>query len=354
MAASKTITVPHLGGIQVGYAIAGGAGGHIDPRKPTVVLLNSMCMTAALYAAQFADARLTAAANLVAIEPLGHGATRVITSEGHFTYWDSALMALQVMDQLQIRAAYVLGTSQGGWIAARMALLAPARVAGLLLLGTSMDYESGASRAQGCWDPQALLSPFLAQWAAASPAAAGADEDDNFVIDDAWCGLVAGVGFGDHGTPETAAYWTRVLKTVYRGREGRQKARLALLNLLTRDGLLLRLGDVQCPVHWLQVCVLFSLPPLPISFVPSPRKYTHTKKKESHDNQLTYGGAVCVFSCATQGTKDTPYGTTAPAEHIKLFTSALRAELTLVPGGAHYLNATNPKETAEAILAMIA
>lgn len=60
-------------------------------------------------------------------------------------------------------------------------------------------------------------------------------------------------------------------------------------------------------------------------------------------------GAVCV-----QGTKDTPYGTTAPAEHIKLFTSAPRAELTLVPGGAHYLNATNPEETAEAILAMIA
>lgn len=273
MAASQTITVPHLGGIQVGYAIAGEAdgGGRIDPRKPTVVLLNSMCMTAALYAAQFADARLTAAANLVAIEPLGHGATTITCTTGHFTYWDSALMALQAMDQLLVgktaAAYYVLGTSQGGWIAARMALLAPARVAGLLLLGTSMDYESGASRALGCWDPQPLLSPFLAQWASPSPPTPSPppsddEKDDDFVIDDVWCGLVAGVGFGDHATPETAAYWTRVLKTVYRGRKGRHKARLALLNLLTRDGLLLRLGDVQCPVHWLQVrCPAPSPPP---------------------------------------------------------------------------------------------
>lgn len=254
MAASRTITVPHLGGIRAGYAISGD--GHIDPSKPTIVLLNSMCMTVSLYNAQFADKRLTSAANFVAIEPLGHGATTT-TSEaiGHFTYWDSAIMALQVMDALEIAKAYALGTSQGGWIVTRMALLAPGRIAGLLLLGTSMDYESSASREKGCWDPKTLLSPFLEKWAA--PAAAEEEEEEGgkaeFVVDDVWCGLVGGFGFGDQATPEVAAYWTNVLKEVYRGEEGRKNLRLALLNLLSRDGLLLRLGDVQCPVHWLQV-----------------------------------------------------------------------------------------------------
>jgi microsomal epoxide hydrolase len=64
--------------------------------------------------------------NLLAIEPLGHGSTSCPSE--HFTYWDSALMALQVMDKLGIDKAFALGTSQGGWIVTRMALLAPDRV----------------------------------------------------------------------------------------------------------------------------------------------------------------------------------------------------------------------------------
>lgn len=127
---TQTIAVPHLGGIQAGVAISGPDGTSVlDPAKPTIALLNSMCMTAALYAAQFADDTLTAAANLVAIEPLGHGATACAAA--HFTYWDSAVMALQVLDALGVDGAYALGTSQGGWIAARMALLAPGRVGAL-------------------------------------------------------------------------------------------------------------------------------------------------------------------------------------------------------------------------------
>lgn len=248
MAATQTINVPHLGGIQAGYAISGD--GQIDPTKPTIALINSMCMTVSLYKSQFEDKRLTSAANLVAIEPLGHGATTTNENVGQFTYWDSAIMALQVMDSLGIEKAYALGTSQGGWMVTRMALLAPKRILGLLLLGTSMDYESSESREKGCWDPKTLLSPFLAKWAA-DPATA--EKDGEFVIDDVWCGMVGSVGFGDHGTPEISAYWTSVLKQIYRGEKGRKKARLALLNLITRDGLLLRLEGVQCPVHWLQV-----------------------------------------------------------------------------------------------------
>jgi hypothetical protein len=78
----KTIHVPHLGGIQVGYQMPQA----YDPRKPTFILINSFTTTSDLYRAQFADAQLTTAANLLAIEPLGHGRTK--TKAETWTYWD--------------------------------------------------------------------------------------------------------------------------------------------------------------------------------------------------------------------------------------------------------------------------
>ena len=61
--------------------------------------------------------------NLLAIELLGHGDTR--TKAENWTYWDTAIMNCQVLDALKIEKAFVLGTSQGGWITVRMALLRP-------------------------------------------------------------------------------------------------------------------------------------------------------------------------------------------------------------------------------------
>ena len=122
MAAADTIEVPHLGGIQAGYKLSKS----FDKSKPTCVLINSMCMTVSLYNAQFESTALSHAMNLLAIEPLGHGSTSAKVQ--HFTYWDTAIMALQVMDKLGIEKAFALGTSQGGWMVARMALLAPERV----------------------------------------------------------------------------------------------------------------------------------------------------------------------------------------------------------------------------------
>jgi microsomal epoxide hydrolase len=123
MAATKTVHVPHLGGISAGYALSSN---HYDPSKPTAVLINSMCTTVSLYRSQFSDKKLTDAMNLLAIEPLGHGATS--TASEHFTYWDTAIMALQVMEALGIEKAFAVGTSQGGWMVVRMALLAPEKV----------------------------------------------------------------------------------------------------------------------------------------------------------------------------------------------------------------------------------
>ncbi|KAF9765320.1 hypothetical protein IL306_002407 [Fusarium sp. DS 682] len=293
MAAKSAIKVPHLGGIDAGYRVSGSG---IDSSKPTLVLVNSMCTTSSLFEAQFSAKELTDKVNLLAIEPLGHGATS--SKSEHFTYWDSAIMNLQVMEALGVDKAFALGTSAGGWIVVRMALLAPEKILGLLPLGTSMDYESVESREKGCWDPKTQLGPFYESWHSTTPT-------PDFAVDDVWRGLVSSVGFGSNPSPETLAFWDETLKQVYRGDEGRKKLRIAVVNLFERDGLLLRLRDVKCPVYWLQ------------------------------------------------GTADPVFGTTVPTEHIKLFTSSPEATLEFVEGGGHYLSATNPKEINEAILKMV-
>jgi pimeloyl-ACP methyl ester carboxylesterase len=122
MVNTKTLRVPHLGGIDAAYQMPH----EYDPAKPTIVMINAFTMSSELYRAQFDDAELADHMNLVAIELLGHGQTR--TAREHWTYWDTAEMNLQVLEALQIDRAFVLGTSQGGWVAVQMALLRPDKV----------------------------------------------------------------------------------------------------------------------------------------------------------------------------------------------------------------------------------
>jgi pimeloyl-ACP methyl ester carboxylesterase len=120
---TKTVHVPHLGGIEAAYQMPQ----PYDSSKPTLVLVNSFTTSSELYRSQYANKDLTKALNLISIELLGHGQTR--TKSENFTYWDTAIMNLQVLDALKITGKiFVLGTSQGGWITVRMALLAPDKV----------------------------------------------------------------------------------------------------------------------------------------------------------------------------------------------------------------------------------
>ncbi|KAI1371192.1 putative alpha/beta hydrolase [Hypoxylon crocopeplum] len=292
MPPAQTVAVPHLD-TRVGYAVSGDA---LDPAKPTVVLINALCATVDFYAEQFASEALTAAANLLAVEPLGHGATSCASE--HFTFWDSALVALQAMQALGVEKAFVLGTSQGGWIAVRMALLAPEKVLGLITLGTSMDIESAESRLKGCWDPAPFVTPFLQAWSSSTPT-------PDFVVGDDWIQPVIGLGFGAAATPSATEFWTESFRRVYSGDEGRRKLRMAVICLAERDGLIFRLGDIKCPIHWLQ------------------------------------------------GTDDPVFSTVIAKEHFELFTTSKSARLDLLDGGAHFLNASHPKEVEAAILAMV-
>ncbi|KAI1459778.1 putative alpha/beta hydrolase [Annulohypoxylon moriforme] len=240
MASAQTIQVPHLDAT-VGFELSGGK---LDPTKPTLVLIVPLCATVEFYRAQLDSARLTDKANLLAIEPLGHGATSCASE--HFTYWDSALVALQAMQGLGVSKAYALGLSQGGWIVARMALLAPERILGLLAFATTMDCESADSRTKGCWDPAPFAGPFLQKWSSSTPT-------PDFVVGDDWIQPVLGLGLGAASTPEIVEYWSKTIRRVYAGDHGRKKLRMATINVAERDGLLLRIGDIKCPVHWYQV-----------------------------------------------------------------------------------------------------
>jgi pimeloyl-ACP methyl ester carboxylesterase len=282
MQAIQTADVPHLGGSQIGYRF----GEEYNPALPTLVLVNSFTTSSELYRAQFSDKALVSKVNLLAIEPYGHGVTR--TRSEQFTYWDSAIANLQVLEKLGIDSAFVLGTSQGGWIAVRMAILAPGKVKGIIPLGTSLDYESAASRELDCWFADDFCNPLILDLT--QPV--GPD----WVPSDEYCDGLAESGLGVNVSDEARAFWAKKLRETYRGDEGRRRIRMCAINLRDRDGLHGRLDYVECPVLWLH------------------------------------------------GTEDLVYSIANARKEIAGFTNSKAAELKIVEGGNHFLSATNPAE----------
>lgn len=65
-----------------------------------------------------------------------------------YTYWDAARDALAIIDWAGVDRATIAGHSQGGFTALRAALLAPERIAGLVLVDTMARAFSGQSLLQ--------------------------------------------------------------------------------------------------------------------------------------------------------------------------------------------------------------
>jgi pimeloyl-ACP methyl ester carboxylesterase len=281
MSDTETITVPHLGTSTIGYRF----GKAYDGSLPTLVLVNSFTTSVEQYRPQFADERLAATANLLAIEPYGHGQSRA--SYAHFTYWDSAIANLQVLEALEIPEAFVLGTSQGGWIAARMAILAPGVVKGIIPLGTSMDFESPRSRELGCWDGIEFCTPAID--ALAEPVG------DDWVIPAELIDAVLKEGLGEDVPPEERTFWHAEYQKNYTGDTGRKHVRISSINLRDRDGLHGRLDSVRCPV------------------------------------------------LRMHGTEDPVYSIANAEEEMPLFVNSPGAELRVVEGGQHFLSASHPE-----------
>lgn len=291
---TKTVEVPHLGGITAAYQ----SSGPIEKSKPTLILVNSFTTSSELYKDAFTNKDLTSVMNLVAIELLGHGQTRAHKAQ-HWTYWDTAIMNLQVMEKLGIAKAFVLGTSQGGWITVRMALMGPDKIQGIIPLGTSLDYESERTRSLGCWQAPTLLGQSIKdEFSSTSPTPdfVPSKEYSNFLID---------IGFGTNVSKDVRDYWINEIEQNYQGDEGRKRIRMAAINLRDRDGLHTRAADVECPVLWLH------------------------------------------------GTEDAVYSVANAKEEIGLFTGSKDAKLEIVQGGQHFLSASHPKEVNDYVVAFV-
>ena len=291
MSNTKTVQVSHLG------ATAGYQMPHpYDPSKPTLVLVNSFTTSSELYRSQYENSNLTSKMNLLAIELLGHGKTR--TPHENFTYWDTAYMNLEVMTALGIEKAFVLGTSQGGWITARMALIAPEMIEGIIPLGTSMDAETSRTRELGCWDGIDACTGPINRWTTNKTTT-------DFEPDDDFCNFLIDIGFGKNCDKSVRDFWTKTIKSNYQGDEGRRRARMAAINLRERDTLHGRLFDVRCPVMWLH------------------------------------------------GTDDVVYSVANAEQEIKMFVNAPEANLVTVKNGAHFLSASHPQDVDNALIQFI-
>ncbi|MBT9299358.1 alpha/beta hydrolase [Rhodococcus sp. GOMB7] len=152
----------------------------------------------------------------ITVDSRCHGQTE---ESGHdFTLWDLANDAIAVLDHLGISKATVVGMSQGGMVAQRVALANPERVSALVLIGTE---------ARGMTDESRQLRLRRdAAWAAE-----GAE---------GFAPQIASVVFGD---PDLEAEW--IPKWI-----AWDKARLpqASRALSFRDSLVDRLAEIACPV----------------------------------------------------------------------------------------------------------
>lgn len=158
-----------------------------------------------------------------------------------------------------------------------------------------MDAESARSRDLGCWDGVAVTTHATDQWTlkVASP---------DFVLEDPFIDQLIDLGFGKDCPQQDRAFWLNAVKASYTGDEGRRRARMAAINLGTRDGLHPRLFDVRCPVLWMH------------------------------------------------GTADVVYSVSNAEEEIGMFVNSPDAGLVVVENGQHFLSFDKPQEVDKAVI----
>jgi pimeloyl-ACP methyl ester carboxylesterase len=125
----RTATLPT--GPTVAYTDTGGD-------SPAVVFGHGFMLDRRMFDAQIEALREDY--RVIAWDARGHGDTR--DDGGTYTYWDAARDLLALLDHLDIERAVLAGMSQGGFIALRAALLAPARARALILIDSQAGGEN--------------------------------------------------------------------------------------------------------------------------------------------------------------------------------------------------------------------
>jgi pimeloyl-ACP methyl ester carboxylesterase len=189
------------------YSDTGGDG-------PAIVFLHGFLMDATMFAPQIAALR--GDYRCISVDQRGHGATE--ESPGPFTLRDVVDDVIALFDHLSLPAAVVVGMSQGGFVAQRLALEYPERIRALILMSTKASAESEETK-------RATLALFD-DWAANGPAA--------------HAGAMAALLVSDPGLEaEWIAKWER---------QAPGRVREPIRALLERESVLDRVGEIRCPV----------------------------------------------------------------------------------------------------------
>jgi 3-oxoadipate enol-lactonase len=179
--------------------------------KPAVILSHGFLMDHSMFDAQV-DA-LKSTHRVITWDERGFGGTH---APSDFSYWDSANDVIALLDHLGISDAVVGGMSQGGFLSLRVALTAPERVRGLILIDTQAGTE----------DP-ATIEPYNqlhAAWV----------EHGAVAVQDAIAGIILGPG----EWPEWYAKWAALQPDQFTK---------AFQCLMHRDDITSRLSEISCP-----------------------------------------------------------------------------------------------------------
>ncbi len=201
--------MPHadVNGQRIRFEDSGGDG-------PVVILAHGFLMDVDMFAHQVSA--LAPDYRVITWDERGFGQTEF---DGEpFTYWDSAEDCLGLLDHLGIDRAVVGGMSQGGFVSLRVALLAPERVRGLILLDTQAGVEDPAIAAG--------YEQMRDMWLSAGPVDELADTVANIIV----------------GDPAVNPFW--VAKWQSRPKELFAEP---YTTLMTRDDVTDRLGEITCP-----------------------------------------------------------------------------------------------------------
>lgn len=172
------------------------------------------------------------------------------------------------------------------------------QIAGIIPLGTSMDYESDTSRSLGCWNAAEDLTSMIDFLTTRDTVA-------DFAFPQANADFLIDIGFGKNISQKDRDFWREEIALSYQGDSGRKRARMAAINLRDRDGLHGRLFDVTCPVLWLH------------------------------------------------GTSDPVYSVKNAAREVKKFVNSPDARLEVVEGGEHFLSFSHPREVDDALIEFV-
>ncbi|MDY7100743.1 MAG: alpha/beta hydrolase [Actinomycetota bacterium] len=197
-----------VGGLDIRYEDTGGDGS-------VVLFSHGLLMDHTMFDAQV-DA-LGDRYRCVRWDEPGFGDTRATSP---FTLWDSANLAVGLLDHLGVEQAVFAGMSQGGFLSLRAALTAPERVRALVMIDSAADPDSPAMATEN-----AKMFHLLCE---------GSEERRAKVL-----ASVAGILIGD---PAHEAHWIARWERI-----DRAQLRLAGDALLAHDDVTDRLDEIGCP-----------------------------------------------------------------------------------------------------------